>query len=210
MRWSTGRMDAVAARDDAGVSRLRRPLRDHRPAEHLSRHRRDWRPRARSGPRRASKTRHIWLTYVLPNVVFQSIINLPLGYRGFSHAAALIADQAGPGVVPVAALAPDFAITFMFVCGFTFLAVMAHTAADMFEGEMSYSGQGARDQRVPGLFPHPPDGRGPRGLVRGYPAVRRARGRLLHNLDGPEVPHGAPVRHRRVQVGRRLDGQEIQ
>jgi hypothetical protein len=42
--------------------------------------------------------------------------------------------------VPVAALAPDFAITFVFVCGFTFLAVMAHTASDLFEGEMSYSG----------------------------------------------------------------------
>ena len=73
--------------------------------------------------------------------MFQSIINLPLGYRGFSHHAAAIADQVGPGLVPVAALAPDFAITFMFVCGFTFLAVMAHTAADMFEGEMSYSGK---------------------------------------------------------------------
>ena len=88
-----------------------------------------------------SKTRHIWLTYILPNLAFQSIINLPLGYRGFSHAAAAIADQAGPGHVPVAALAPDFAITFMFVCGFTFLAVMAHTASDMFEGEMTYSGK---------------------------------------------------------------------
>ena len=29
----------------------------------------------------------------------------------------------------------------MFVCSFTFLAVMAHTASDMFEGEMSYSGK---------------------------------------------------------------------
>ncbi len=89
----------------------------------------------------ASKTRHIWMTYIIPNLVFQAIICMPLGYRGFSHAAAAIADQAGPGVVPVAALAPDFAITFMFVCGFTFLAVMAHTASDMFEGEMSYSGK---------------------------------------------------------------------
>ncbi len=88
-----------------------------------------------------SKTRHIWMTYVVPNVVFQTIICLPLGYRGFSQAAAAIADQAGPGVVPVAALAPDFAITFMFVCRFTFLAVMAHTASDMFEGEISYSGK---------------------------------------------------------------------
>jgi hypothetical protein len=89
----------------------------------------------------ASKARHIWLTYVIPNLIFQLIINLPLGYRGFSHAASVIADLAGPGIVPAAALAPDFAITFMFVCGFTFLAVMAHTASDMYEGEMSYSGK---------------------------------------------------------------------
>jgi hypothetical protein len=89
----------------------------------------------------ASKTRHILTSYILPNVIFQAIINLPLGYRGFSHAAAAIADSAGPGLAPAAALAPDFAITFMFVCSFTFLAVMAHTASDMYEGEMSYAGK---------------------------------------------------------------------
>ena len=89
----------------------------------------------------ASKTGHIWLTYVVPNLILQLIINLPLGYRGFSHAASLIPDNAA-GVVPAAALAPDFAITFMFVCSFTFLAVMAHTASDLYEGEMSYSGKG--------------------------------------------------------------------
>ena len=88
----------------------------------------------------ASKTRHIWLTYVLPNLVLQLIINLPLGYRGFSHQAAAIANLGDPGAVPAAALAPDFAVTFVFVCGFTFLAVMAHTASDMFEGEFAYSG----------------------------------------------------------------------
>ena len=88
-----------------------------------------------------SKTRHIWLTYVVPNLVLQLIINLPLGYRGFSHAASLIPDNVA-GVVPAAALAPDFAITFMFVCSFTFLAVMAHTASDMYEGEMAYAGKG--------------------------------------------------------------------
>ena len=87
-----------------------------------------------------SKARHIWLTYVVPNLLLQLVINLPLGYRGFSHAASLIPDNVA-GRVPAAALAPDFAITFMFVCGFTFLAVMAHTAADMFEGEMAYSGK---------------------------------------------------------------------
>jgi len=89
----------------------------------------------------ASKTQHIWMTYIIPNLVFQAIINLPLAYRGFSYAAAAIADKVGPGLVPVAALGPDFAITFMFVCSFTFLAVMAHTASDMWEGEMSYSGK---------------------------------------------------------------------
>ena len=89
----------------------------------------------------ASKTQHIWMTYIIPNLVFQAIINMPLAYRGFSHAAAAIADKVGPGLVPVAALGPDFAITFMFVCNFTFLAVMAHTASDMWEGEMSYSGK---------------------------------------------------------------------
>ena len=87
-----------------------------------------------------SKMRHIWMTYIIPNVIFQAIINLPLGYRGFSHVASLVPDNVA-GIVPVAALAPDFAITFMFVCSFTFLAVMAHTAADMYEGEMSYSGK---------------------------------------------------------------------
>ncbi|MGD0188502.1 MAG: hypothetical protein ABSC25_25125 [Roseiarcus sp.] len=88
-----------------------------------------------------SKTRHVWMYYIVPNVIFQAIINLPLGYRGFSHAAAAIADRVGPDIVPAAAVAPDFAITFMFVCGFTFLGVIAHTASDMYEGEFSYSGR---------------------------------------------------------------------
>jgi len=92
------------------------------------------------GRRVESKTAHIWATYVIPNLIFQSIINLPLANRGFSQAAAMIADKAGPGMVPVQALVPDFAITFMFVCCFTFLAVILHTAADMYEGEFSYAG----------------------------------------------------------------------
>jgi len=92
------------------------------------------------GKRVASKTAHIWMTYIVPNVVFQLIINMPLAIRGFSHVSAQIAHLAGPGMVPVAALVPDFAITFMFVCGFTFLGVIAHTAADMYEGEFAYTG----------------------------------------------------------------------
>ena len=157
-----------------------------------------------------SKTRHIWLTYILPNLAFQSIINLPLGYRGFSHAAAAIADQAGPGLVPVAALAPDFAITFMFVCGFTFLAVMAHTASDMFEGEMTYSGKARGINGFLFFLLIVLMGVGARDCVRADPAGRRRRGRLVRNCDGPEVPGGVPVRLRGMPVGRRLDGKEIQ
>ena len=92
------------------------------------------------GKRVASKTAHIWASYVIPNLILQMIINLPLANRGFSQAAAMIADKAGPGMVPAQALVPDFAITFMFVCCFTFLAVILHTAADMYEGEFSYAG----------------------------------------------------------------------
>jgi hypothetical protein len=92
------------------------------------------------GKRVASKTAHIWASYVIPNLILQTIINMPLANRGFSQAAAMIADKAGPGMVPAQALVPDFAITFMFVCSFTFLAVILHTAADMYEGEFSYAG----------------------------------------------------------------------
>jgi hypothetical protein len=93
------------------------------------------------GKKVASKTGHIWASYVIPNIIFQTIINLPLANRGFSYAAAAIADRAGLGMVPVQALVPDFAVTFMFVCSFTFLGVVAHTASDMYEGEYSYAGK---------------------------------------------------------------------
>lgn len=92
------------------------------------------------GQKAASRGGHIWMSYVVPNVIFQSIINLPLAWRGFSAASAAIADKAGPGMVPAQALAPDLAITFMFVVGFTFLAVVAHTVADMYRGDFGYAG----------------------------------------------------------------------
>jgi hypothetical protein len=94
------------------------------------------------GEKPASKMGHIWMSYLLPNLVLQAIINMPLADRGFSNIAASIADRVGPGMVPVAALVPDFAITFMFVCNFTFLAVVAHTASDMYEGRLFYTGKG--------------------------------------------------------------------
>lgn len=89
-----------------------------------------------------STTTHIMMTYLLPNVIFQMIINLPLAFRGFSNVAEQIAHLAGPGMVPTQVLVPDLAITFMFVCGFTFLGVIAHTAADLYEGEFAYAGKG--------------------------------------------------------------------
>lgn len=92
------------------------------------------------GKRLASRTRHFWMSYVLPNLVLQAIINMPLADRGLSNAAAAIADRVGPGMVPVAALVPDFAITFMFVCNFTFLGVVAHTVSDLYQGKLAYSG----------------------------------------------------------------------
>jgi hypothetical protein len=94
------------------------------------------------GDKPASRMSHIWMNYLLPNLVFQAIINMPLADRGFSNIAALIADRVGPGMVPVAALVPDFAITFMFVCNFTFLAVVVHTASDMYQGRLRYTGKG--------------------------------------------------------------------
>ena len=158
-----------------------------------------------------SKTQHIWLTYIIPNLVFQAIINLPLGLSGLLvRGGRRLRTRSGREFVPVAALGPDFAITFMFVCNFTFLAVMAHTASDMWEGEMSYSG----------------NARGINGflffiliLLMGVAlgilfaldsARHRRRGRLLRNCNGPEVPRGVPVRLCRLPVGRWLDGQEVQ
>ena len=92
------------------------------------------------GKRVASKTAHVWASYVIPDLILQMIINLPLANQGFSQAAAMIAEEAGSGMVPAQALVADFAITFMFVCCFTFLAVILHTTADMYEGEFSNAG----------------------------------------------------------------------
>src|SRR5271166_2573650 len=96
---------------------------------------------AMRGQRVTSTSAHVWMSYIIPNVVFQAIINMPLANRGFSHAMSLIADKA-PGMVPVQALVPDFAITFMFVCCFTFLGVAAHAVSDLYQGTFKYSGKG--------------------------------------------------------------------
>ena len=133
-----------------------------------------------------------------------------LGLRGFSHAAAAIADHAGPGVVPVAALAPDFAITFMFVCSFTFLAVMAHTASDMFEGEMSYSGKARGINGFLFFVLILLMGVGLGIVFALVPPITGVETVSFGLCAGPEVSRSVPVRLRRLPVGRRLDGQEVQ
>lgn len=55
------------------------------------------------GAKVPSRTGHVWMNYILPNIVFQAIINMPLADRGFGNIAAMI----GPDMVPVAALVPD-------------------------------------------------------------------------------------------------------
>jgi hypothetical protein len=91
-----------------------------------------------AGPNSAGKPAfklwHVTVNYVLPNLVLQSIINMPLAWREFLN----IAGRAGPGMVPVWALVPDFAITFIFVCGFTFLIVTTHAVSDLYLGTMVY------------------------------------------------------------------------
>lgn len=80
----------------------------------------------------SSKGAHIWLNYILPNFLFQVVINMPLANRSFSQ---------HMGAVPLDALVIDFVITFMFVCNFTFLGIIAHTVSDMYEGRFAYTGK---------------------------------------------------------------------
>ncbi len=90
-----------------------------------------------SGKPAASRCRYIWVSYIVPWLIFQLIINLTLANRGFSHEAAKDAAS----LVPTAALALDFAVTFMFVCNFTFLGVSAMTLGDMYLGKFTYTGR---------------------------------------------------------------------
>lgn len=84
----------------------------------------------------SSATGYFWGTYVLPNIVFQSIINYSLGNRGFHHEAMKL-TQLFPQInnmVPVNAVALDLSITFMFVCNFTFLAAISYTISGFYLG----------------------------------------------------------------------------
>jgi hypothetical protein len=85
----------------------------------------------------ASKGRYIWMNYILPTFVMQLIINMPLANRGFS----LEAAKDAASLVPTAAMALDYAVTFMFICNFVFLAVSTYTLSDMYVGRFGYTGK---------------------------------------------------------------------
>ncbi|MBN2225719.1 MAG: hypothetical protein JW765_13700 [Deltaproteobacteria bacterium] len=84
-----------------------------------------------------SKGGYIWSYYILPTFVMQLIINMPLANRGFSIEAAKDAAS----LVPTAAMALDYAVTFMFICNFVFLAVSTYALSDMYVGKFSYTGK---------------------------------------------------------------------
>jgi hypothetical protein len=84
-----------------------------------------------------SKGRYIWANYILPTFVMQLIINMPLANRGFSMEAARDAAS----MVPTPAMALDYAVTFMFICNFVFLAVSTYTLSDMYMGKYGYTGR---------------------------------------------------------------------
>ncbi len=87
---------------------------------------------------------YFWSTYVLPNLVFQLIINLPIANRGFSNEVAKLSREVAgiQGLVPVKAVAVDLAITFMFVCNFTFLASIMYTISGVYMGVISLESAG--------------------------------------------------------------------
>lgn len=99
-----------------------------------------------SGKRAGSLTGRIWGVYVLPNLVFQGIINGALGTRAFSQEALKLTKQFPDltGLVPSAAVSMDLVFTFVFVCGFTALAATTYMLSDLFQGIMPMKGKGLK------------------------------------------------------------------
>jgi hypothetical protein len=96
-----------------------------------------------SGEPVASKTGYFWSSYIFPNIILQFIINGAIANRGFSYASTEL-QHAYPdviGMVPTDAMGLDFAVTFIFVCNFTFLAATTYTLSDMYLGRYSYDGR---------------------------------------------------------------------
>ena len=91
-----------------------------------------------------SKKEYFWNIYVLPNLIFQLIINLPLANRGFHHEILKLSTEFPDlqGLLPVKAVVADLAITFMFVCNFTFLAAIMYTISGFYLGIITLEGIG--------------------------------------------------------------------
>jgi len=91
-----------------------------------------------------SKKGYFWKTYILPNFIFQLIINCPIANRGF-HQEMLKLSREIPnlqGILPVKAVVVDHVITFMFVCNFTFLAAVMYTISGFYLGIITLDGLG--------------------------------------------------------------------
>ncbi|MGO9212346.1 MAG: hypothetical protein ACLP9S_00450 [Syntrophales bacterium] len=89
-----------------------------------------------------SKKQYFWKTYVLPNFIFQLIINCTIANRGF-HQEILKLSEYYPrlsGLLPVKAVVADHIITFMFVCNFTFLAAIMYTISGFYLGIITFDG----------------------------------------------------------------------
>lgn len=99
-----------------------------------------------SGKRSTSAARRFWFVYVLPNLVFQGIINGALGNRAFSQEAVKLTNRAPDlvGLVPSAAVGVDLMFTFVFVCGFTALAATTYMLSDIFQGILPVQGKGLK------------------------------------------------------------------
>jgi len=94
--------------------------------------------------RSVSKKEYFWKTYVLPNLIFQLIINLALANRGFTHEVMKLSREIPgmQGLLPVKAVVADLAVTFMFVCNFTFLVSIMYTISGFYLGIISLDGTG--------------------------------------------------------------------
>ena len=95
-----------------------------------------------SGPPVPSLRCYFWGAYVFPNLIFQGIINGALGNRAFSQEMLRSARHGSEyiGLIPTPAVGTDLAVTFMFVCNFTFLGTIMYVISDMYQGKFTYEG----------------------------------------------------------------------
>ena len=97
-----------------------------------------------SSPPVASQRCYFWGAYVFPNLIFQGIINGALGNRAFSQemlkSARYGSEYIDIGLISTAAVGLDLAVTFMFVCNFTFLGTIMYVISDMYQGKFTYEG----------------------------------------------------------------------